>query len=372
MQNLHLILTVDYEVFGNGSGCVNKCVLEPAERMMRVAEPYGAPVTFFVEALEFQAMSVTKEFSEFSTKVSDQIRLAVQNGHDAQLHLHPQWTNAKLDENSTWMLDMSRWRIGDLKASEVHDLLCGGKAWLESICYPVSSTYRCLAFRAGGWCIQPSDFVINGLIALGFKIDSTVAPGFHTSARGEWRDFRNSPDLPYWSVLNDVCRNESSGLTEIPITTGEIGLRRHLKTILSLSTNGKSSGLAPGCKGNYTAPDGRWGRIRGKLCKLMHLGQVMLDFSTMPADILIHVTRQWNSRFNNLSYPLPIVAIAHTKNFTSASESALRDYLIWAKNEGVVFSTFQHWLDDTNKSGRITPTNFPNSLVSIMESSCNP
>ena len=52
----HLILTADYEVFGDGSGDVSACVVEPTEAMLSVAARHGAPVTLFVESLEFDAM----------------------------------------------------------------------------------------------------------------------------------------------------------------------------------------------------------------------------------------------------------------------------------------------------------------------------
>jgi hypothetical protein len=160
--------------------------------MMRVAESIGAPLTFFVDTLEFQAMSTAKQFRESVVRVSEQISVAIGRGHDAQLHLHPQWKNARLDENGNWIHDMSLWRIGDLAKNDVREMLREGKTWLETLCRPVSSDYRCLAFRAGGWCIQPSDFVVRELIDLGFKIDSTVAPGFYK--RG-MEGFSQSPQL---------------------------------------------------------------------------------------------------------------------------------------------------------------------------------
>ncbi|MBI5197023.1 MAG: hypothetical protein HZA19_00255 [Nitrospirae bacterium] len=343
MKNIHLILTIDYEVFGNGSGCVQKCVLQPAERMIRIAELFGAPLTFFVETMEFQAMYTTRQFHNDSTKVSDQLRAAVKNGHDAQLHLHPQWRHSRLDKSGNWTLDMSRWRIGDMAAKEINDLLTKGKTWLESICYPVSSTYRCLAFRAGGWCIQPSNLVMAALKDLGFSIDSSVVPESYTATKGDWYNFRHAPDLPFWNVSDDVCQIKDTGMIEIPIVTGKVGWSRHLSA-LQYSRGTENFGLAPGCKGSYTGPDGRVGAFMGKLSKFMRLGHVMLDFSTMPAHVLITLTNQWIDKFRGTPSPIPIIAIAHTKNFTLTSGDALKDYLYWARNEGIIFSTFKQWL----------------------------
>ena len=52
----HLILSLDYEVLGNGSGDLECCVLQPAERIASVAEPHEARLSVSAEALEFAAM----------------------------------------------------------------------------------------------------------------------------------------------------------------------------------------------------------------------------------------------------------------------------------------------------------------------------
>ena len=48
-----LVLTVDYEIFGNGTGDVRQHVTEPTERMCRIAEKFGMPVTVFFEMEEY-------------------------------------------------------------------------------------------------------------------------------------------------------------------------------------------------------------------------------------------------------------------------------------------------------------------------------
>ncbi len=339
MRSPHLILTVDYEVFGNGLGCISHCVLDPAERIMRIAEDFSAPITFFVDTTEFMAM----ENGLREERPGIQIMQAVSRGHDAQLHIHPQWADATYDrKTATWKVDEKRWRIGDLPWDQVHSLIQEGKNWLET---KVSSAgFLCIAFRAGGWCIQPAKTVLNALQDSGFKIDSTVAPGFWNGSRLEWNDFRQVPRLPFWPVQEDVCKAEPVGILEVPIATGRIDRIRHFRAWRE--SRKIQGGFAPNCRGSYQIADDRlFERIRGKGSKLMRLGQVMLDLSTMPADILIEVTQQWiNSHEGVSEIPLPIVAIAHTKNFTEASENALRVYLDWVKRSGLRFSTFQEWL----------------------------
>ena len=90
----HLILTANVELFGNGSGCVNHCVLAPLERMAAVAEAYDARLELFVEALEFCAMEASPEHSKVIADVKRALADLLRRGHKLQLHLHPQWHGA--------------------------------------------------------------------------------------------------------------------------------------------------------------------------------------------------------------------------------------------------------------------------------------
>jgi len=308
--------------------------------MLKIAECFEAPITLFVEALEFIAME--RLCGDY--RVRDQLQGALKNGHDAQLHIHPQWLGASKGKNN-WALDMGKWRIGDLSCNEAYNALSHGKKWLEAIAAQHGG-YKCLAFRAGGWCIQPSESVIASLQKLGFAVDSTVAPGFRNTSPGEWYDFRGMPALPYWQTTGDVCREGPAGILEVPIVTGKIGCLRHLQAVQRSRI--QEWGFAPGCKGSYQGADGLLGRLRGKASRLADLGRVMLDLSTMPVDVLIDVTGQWLSEHGQNAAALPLVAIAHSKNFTRESEAGLEEYLHWAQSVGLVFSTFGGWLETLN------------------------
>jgi hypothetical protein len=308
---------------------------------MDIASKYEAPVTFFVDVAEFQAM---ERAGNNIDKIAAQLSEAVASGHDAQLHLHPQWEGAKWGPDLQWHLTNEKWRIGDLDPNEILRILKAGKTWLEEVAGRKKRDYRCVAFRAGGWCIQPSKHVVSALKRLHIQVDSTVAPTIFNHSKGEWNDFRDAPELPLWRVDEDICLEGRGSLLEIPIATGKIKRTMHLK-ILLWKKRYKVSGLAVNCVGTYEGADVALQRVRGTLSKIARLGRVMLDFSTMPEGVLIDITRQWMQRFAGVSTALPIVAIAHTKNFTVESEAALQGYLTWARKEGLRFSTYHRWLE---------------------------
>ena len=86
-------------------------------------------------------------------------------------------------------------------------------------------------------------------------------------------------------------------------------------------------------------------RVAANFRKLLDLGLGKLDFSTMPSATLIAITEDWMRRFSEPHRPTPIVAIAHTKNWTDRSSSHLAAYLTWARAAEIRFSTYPQWLD---------------------------
>lgn len=335
-----IILTVDYEVLGNGLGCdLAPYILQPARRMIEITDKFHTPLTFFVEVNEFIEMEKVQQ--RYISDVKGQIVQAVKSGHDAQLHLHPQWQGACYTSDNLWKIVYPElWRIGDLDPGMIGELFDTGIAWLKNLLHSVRE-YRCIAFRAGGWCIQPSETVVNAMRKSNILIDSSVAPGMRNTIQLEWTDFRNTPDLPFWHTNGDVCKESSKGILELPIASSRIGPLRHLQ-IFRMNKRSGNSGLAPGCNGSYALPISGYQNLKGKFGKFCQLGRVMLDFSTMPADVLIEITSNWMARYGA---EVPVVAIAHTKNFTPASEKALEAYLEWASAEGISFGTYGQWLE---------------------------
>jgi len=51
----HVVISVDYEIFGNGEGDVRQHTVDPTNRMARLCEKYGAPLTVFFEVEEYLA-----------------------------------------------------------------------------------------------------------------------------------------------------------------------------------------------------------------------------------------------------------------------------------------------------------------------------
>lgn len=340
----HLILTLDYELFGNGSGCLRHCVQAPTEQCLDTLASVDAPMSFFVDASEFLALkNHPEQFSDYPI-IEQQLTQAMSNGHSLQLHLHPQWLNARFDRDE-WQLDLSRWRIGDLNQADLEQSLNEGWDYLNSLIIG-DKTRHLTTFRAGGWAIQPALRVLKALYDKGVRLESTVAPGAFNWAGGDWYDFSKAPNLPFWHIERDVCQaelpsSERSQLLEVPICSARIGRFRHAKMLKALKVRPP---FPSGCYGTYDGPNSSAQSWLGKLSKVVNIGHCMLDFSTVSGDVLIDMTRQHMAKFSNIPHPVPIVAIGHNKNFTEASNQALSQWLHWAKQTPeITFSDYHQW-----------------------------
>lgn len=225
---MNLILTFDYELYGDGSGNVFEHVIKPTNQILNICEKFNVKTTIFFEVLEY--IKLKEEWTSGNQMgytqnpidaIETQLITAAKNGHDIQLHLHPQWANAKYTEDG-WFVDQSRWRLGDFKSTENHtiiSLLKIGKEVIENLLKPVVKGYECCILRAGGYNVLPSKKVYKAMKKVGLKFDSSVYPGGYEYGKLSKYDYRKAPlNLDYWNVNADNFSQEGTDeIIEIPV-----------------------------------------------------------------------------------------------------------------------------------------------------------
>jgi hypothetical protein len=215
---MNLFLTFDYELFfGSSTGTVQKCLIEPTNRLLEMSRKHKAPMTFFVDigyiiALERQLndFSILKMDYEL---VIDQIQEIIVAGCDVQLHIHPHWEKSHFNGEKWQIVTKNFYKLADFETEERERVIRTYKAKLDSIIGRKTHT-----FRAGGWCIQPFDQLEKLFQELEIKYDSSVFPGGHFEAGEYLFNFRNVPNKDRYRFQNDVClENENGFFTEFPI-----------------------------------------------------------------------------------------------------------------------------------------------------------
>ena len=235
-----IILSFDYELFfGDQSGTVKKSLIEPTNALMDQMEAVGFRGNFFIDWLMIKYMKLEKDdrCKADLKLVEGQIKDMVRRGHRVELHIHPHWVDAKYNGDGTWNFkDFTHYSLNSLTEEEVVEMFVKGVRCLEEIVHEVDSHYRIIAYRAGGWAVQPFESNKKGFIAAGLHVDSSVAHGCYLEKDNSYFDFRNSPDKCWYRFMDDVCKEstEPQSLVEVPISTYR---RDTLTSLLSFISN---------------------------------------------------------------------------------------------------------------------------------------
>ncbi|MFW6272570.1 MAG: hypothetical protein ACOC2U_02170 [bacterium] len=245
---MNLVLTFDYELFGDGRGNVFNHLVEPMDQILGLCNEYNINTTIFFEVVEYLRLKEECDKGNLMGyanspvyAIEQQIQKAAMDGHDIQLHLHPQWVNAKYLDG-VWKVDMSNWRLGDFKKDNyrIYDLLKDSKNALENLIKPVKTDYKCIAFRAGGYNILPSAELYSAMQQIGLKMDSSVYPGGFENGILSKYDYRNVSEISdyWWADANDMRKpsNSEKGILEIPIFALPVNRWKRLLTISKIKS----------------------------------------------------------------------------------------------------------------------------------------
>src|SRR5438093_10466738 len=128
---IECFFTLDYEIYGNGTGSLNDLVYEPAERLRKIFGKFNAPFVNFVEVAELEQIEACRTDSAIDV-VKRQIKELSEEGHEIALHLHPQWYNARYD-NGRWILDYSEYNLCTLSRPRITQIVTQSLAYMRRI-----------------------------------------------------------------------------------------------------------------------------------------------------------------------------------------------------------------------------------------------
>ncbi len=232
---VQLILSLDYEIFGNGAGDVIRDVAYPTSRLLNLCERHGAKMTIMFEVGEYWAFEqyddrLRRELGYSPAQImKEQATEAIERGHDVQLHLHPQWIGAEYAEGG-WQLRNSYWRLADLpdglgdkeRLASITGALFRGKQTLEEMIRPMKTDYECLCFRAGGFYAQPSRSIILAMKRVGLRADSSVVRGYRrTGSFAVDYSCVETGEAAWWTTDAELTEEGRPGenIIELPVSS---------------------------------------------------------------------------------------------------------------------------------------------------------
>jgi hypothetical protein len=210
LTTIHLALVDDWELSGNGSGDVRQLQFEPLRRLVSIYNRLGIHGSFNAEVMQQltfrQHQNAHSELKTWAHEWDAIVRETLRQGHDIQLHIHPQWQDAEYIDGR-WNLT-SDWSILNYSREAALQMLVRGKDYLEDLLKPVRASYRCVSFRSGAWCIAPSPHMLDLLANLGIVFDMSIVAGVRFDTRNIKLDYTVCDEdfLPYYPVMTDARR----------------------------------------------------------------------------------------------------------------------------------------------------------------------
>ena len=96
---------------------------------------------------------------------------------------------------------------------------------LHLLARSVEPDYKIVAFRAGGWAVQPFSLLKKAFLSADIRIDSSVSYGIKNTNKDSYYDFTNIPRKSFYKFTDSIEEEETEGLfTEVPITLSFINL----------------------------------------------------------------------------------------------------------------------------------------------------
>jgi hypothetical protein len=343
---LYVLYSSDYELFLGGNRLPEAEVLiRPTERLLGAAEELGVPITLFADLASAWRYRELGQQS-FPDAMDAQLRDAIRRRHDVQTHLHPHWLTTDIertgDGSTRYRADPSRYLLGNWAPPEglrgfVRGLLRRAREHLVGLCAPLDASYRCVAFRAGGYGLQPhAEEILGALLEEGYEIDSSVVPGMVLESNVNRIDFRQVPRRANYRLSPEGALKSPSarGVYEIPIPTAEANPARRATAASLVRTAARrlvTRRQSPEPARGYPIQSTEQGRpatrlevLRRKLDQVVQ-GFSMLELSNDPA-LMLEVTHRWIEHHQRPGEDLYFSFSSHSKTITDLNLRSLARY----------------------------------------------
>ncbi|MFC1888529.1 hypothetical protein ACFL4G_02110 [Thermodesulfobacteriota bacterium] len=376
---IYILYSDDYEVFlGGNYRPETEVLVRTTDRLLSACEAIGVSMTLFCDVAclwRYRELGHT----DFVSAVENQLRHAVERGHDVQAHLHPHWIDTEIEHDgegaSRYRFDMDRFLLGNIdgqgnpaKRRSITDLLAHARSYLEDLLRPIDPAYVCTAFRAGGYGIQPgTEEIFTALLDAGYRIDSSVVPGMVLQSNVNRIDFTTVPERGNYCISPELglSRAAGDGIFEIPVAAGRVGSRalaradtRRVVRRLKRLPRPVSLGYSIQMTAKRNAPPGLLALARER-ARTIRAGWGMLELCH-DAALMADITRSYVDRCGTGAGDLYFSFSCHSKSIDPAALAAMREYhrrlegFYGSKLKAITFREAAHHLE-TGAGARVPP-----------------
>ena len=337
MKKIKILLTFDYELPLGYCKDYQKALFTPTANLINCANSLEVPIVFFADvcsAIRFKDW----DYENYYLPFCDQLKKSLRDGHDVQLHIHPHWMNSTFANGqfipspnfslSSFKEPLSGYSIEKIIDEAFAELIKIGKAG--------EVDYKCIAFRAGGYDVEPeSKRILGKLYELGVRMESSVIKDFYLDYSFSHIDYSNSPEDSSWLISkNGPLTKAGSDLLELPIssmpiTVADIVRRRVKKTLKGkiyqqrVFTNSGKGFLA--ISGNQT--------IKSKLKKITNPQVLSFDKEHLEYEDLEAIVAYNVEKYKNEPGHLILTAIAHPKSMGMYHLNLMKEFVEKSRNK---------------------------------------
>ncbi|MDA8442930.1 MAG: hypothetical protein M0Z55_11225 [Peptococcaceae bacterium] len=331
---LNICFTADHELFfGRNYVSEEEVLIQPTYRLIEVLEQYNIPLCLMTDVCSISRYQELAVASPYVALIEAQLRTAIARGHDVQLHIHSHWVSSSYADGQ-WQFDYTKYRLHSLGFgvdSLGQRIIEAGKQYLVNLLQPVDANYACVAFRAGGWCLQPEADFMTGLASTGISIDTTVFPGGYRKNSDQFFDFRHLPSTPNWWIDPhqglEIAADKSPGcIFEVTIGAYNFGPLLPLRKLILKPARMRSQAKVPHANGismDGLYQQGKVAKVTEKLSNFLSQ-PILFTFDGACHEVMLFIVDYYLSKYDCQNRDIYISLIGHPKglNETSLAEIA--------------------------------------------------
>ncbi len=337
---MKIILSFDYEVFfGPRTGNIHNCIEKPIEKLNEIAEEFGIRYCFFVDIgflLRLEALEKTNNGLSSELKLlNNNLEKIASAGHEFQLHIHPHWENSNFS-NGKWEIDYSSYRLHKFSDSEIESIVSRYSLKLREI-----ADNNIIAFRAGGWSLQPFSRISKSLKKNGIIIESSVFKGGFSRTPIQNFDFRNAPGDNFWKFNHDPLEQDSHGhFVELPINSFNLYPDHYFRLMfLKLIQSKIHQSFGNGTPAKHS---------KKELLKLFYSKTTSaVSMDGLKSNYLISAKKKAKEKYGNDSF---FVVIGHPKAQSAFSLSKITEFIKHSLKYNDRFVTYEDFFKYTKQS----------------------
>jgi hypothetical protein len=344
-----VIFSIDYEIHGNGDGSPYKLMVEPTDRILKLFNKYGAKLTIFADVAEILKF---KEFYELTgndrfcyLQIIEQLKNAVIEGHDVQLHIHSSYFNAEC-VSGKWKQNWDEYNLAELSFQRINEIVKCGKQFLEGLLKPIDTYYCCNVFRAANWSMMPTQNIAKALIINEFIIDSSVFKYGKGNGRVKF-DYSdaNSEVIPWFADVSDINKEDKNGtILEVPIYCENrylLSFINWLRIFRFIRAKFHKHQTYNNVKSN-AINNNRKNILKSILNIFGKKYPWKLDINQAAGFQLINACRKIENNYHRKTNNLPIVLTGHSKTFIKPNSFFLTSFLKFiVKNNNYEFALYK-------------------------------